>query len=183
MKALRRTRSSDYWGLLTTQYIKRETKNYVPRFIAARLIAANPEEYGFTDIEYHEDFTYDEVILTEPLTLDIIAECAGTTPEEIKGLNPELMRWSTPPDASLYALRIPMGTKEAFMENLSSIPPDERFGLQAYTVKKGDTVGKISLRTGVPSGVIMSLNNIGKKALISVGQKLFLPTKKSLRSN
>jgi membrane-bound lytic murein transglycosylase D len=183
MKALSRARSSDYWGLLRTGYIRSETKNYVPRFIAARLIAANPEEYGFTDLEYREDFAYDEVILEEPLTLDIIAECAETTPEEIKSLNPELMRWSTPPEASQYALRIPQGKKEAFLENLLSIPPDRRFGLQAYTVKKGDTVGKISLRTGVPSSVIMSINNIGRKALIHVGQKLYLPTKRSLGSS
>jgi membrane-bound lytic murein transglycosylase D len=182
-RALTRTRSSDYWSLLKTRHIRRETKNYVPKFIAARLIAADPEEYGFTGIEYHEDFVYDEVVLTEPLTLDIIAECAGTTPEEIKELNPELRRWSTPPDVSSYTLRIPLDTRDAFLENLSNMPQDKKFGLWLYTVKKGDTVGRISLRTGVPSGVIMSLNKIGRKALIRVGQKLYLPTKKSLRSN
>lgn len=182
-RALIRTRSNDYWSLLKTRHIRRETKNYVPKFIAARLIAADPEEYGFTGIEYHEGFAYDEVVLTEPLTLDIIAECVGTTPEEIKELNPELRRWSTPPDVSSYTLRIPPDTREAFLENLSNMPQDKKFGLWLYTVKKGDTVGRISLRTGVPSGVIMSLNKIGRKALIRVGQKLYLPTKKSLRSN
>jgi|GEM_PF-6683817 membrane-bound lytic murein transglycosylase D len=182
-KALRRTRSNDYWSLLRTRYIRRETKNYVPKFIAARLIAANPEKYGFYGLKYQQDFVYDEVTLDSPLTLDIIAKCAETTTERIKDLNPELRRWSTPPNVPKYTIRIPKGKKEIFFENLSKIPPEKRFGLRVYTVKKGDTVGKISMRTGVPASVIMSLNKINKKALIRIGQKLYLPTVKSLRRN
>jgi hypothetical protein len=60
-RAIRRTGSKDYWRLLKTSHIRQETKNYVPKFIAARLIAVNPEQYGFGDIKYHDGFTYDEV--------------------------------------------------------------------------------------------------------------------------
>jgi membrane-bound lytic murein transglycosylase D len=174
-RALRRTRSRDYWGLLSTRYIKRETKNYVPSFIAAKLIATNPEEYGFHDIEYEEDFVFDEVELESPLTLDIVAKCAETKVGKIKELNPELRRWSTPPHVQNYRVRIPRGMRERFLSNLSKIPEGKRFTVHVYRVKRGDTVSEIAQKTGVPQRVITSYNKLNRRGFITVGQKLLIP--------
>ncbi|MFA9561436.1 MAG: lytic transglycosylase domain-containing protein, partial [Nitrospirota bacterium] len=46
-RAIRKTGSRDFWKIRRTWYIRRETKDYVPRFIAATLIAKNPTAYGF----------------------------------------------------------------------------------------------------------------------------------------
>ncbi|MBI4691041.1 MAG: lytic transglycosylase domain-containing protein [Nitrospirae bacterium] len=134
LRALNRSKSDDYWSLLGTRHIKRETKEYVPRFIAASTIAINPEEFGFKDIEYHLPLDYDEVTVNKPVDLEVAARCADTTVQVIKELNPELRRWCTPPDMSGYMLRIPAGTKELFLENISGIPDDERFTVETYTV-------------------------------------------------
>jgi membrane-bound lytic murein transglycosylase D len=174
-RALSRTRSHDYWGLLSTRHIKRETKNYVPSFIAAKLIATNPEEYGFHDIKYEEDFVFDEVELESPLTLDIVAKCAETKVEKIKELNPELRRWSTPPHVQNYRVRIPRGMREQFLSNLSKIPEGKRFTVHVYRVKRGDTVSQIAQKTGVPQRVIISYNKLNRRGFITVGQKLLLP--------
>jgi len=176
-KAMKRSNADNYWALLGTSHIKTETKEYVPRFIAANLIAANPQEFGFGDIEYHEPLSFDEVELDSPLDLSVAAECAGTTIEEIKRLNPELRRWCTPPDVSSYALRIPKGTKEHFSEALDSIPENERFTIERYHVNKGDTFARIAKKTGIPVSTILSLNAMEKIMPLKSGRVIYLPPK------
>lgn len=175
LKALNRTKSNDYWALLNTKHIKRETKEYVPRFIAATMIATNPQSYGFENLTYYMPLEYDEVIITAPVDLDVAARCADTTIDAIRELNPELRRWSTPANNSFYVLRIPPGKKDVFMENLSRIPEAERFTVDTYTIKKGDTYKSIAKKTGIPVSVVLELNN-GIQAL-TVGEKIILPPK------
>lgn len=175
LKALNRTKKDDYWELASTSYLKKETKEYVPKFIAARLIAANPEEYGFERIDYHQPFQYDEVMLDHPVDLDLAAKCAETTVDVIRELNPELRRWSTPPNEKPYTLRIPAGKREIFIENLSAIPEGDWFTIDRYKVKKGDTIRKIAAKTGIPLSVILELN--GDIRVIREGDIIYLPPK------
>lgn len=172
-KAINRHGSDDYWDIAQTKYIKRETKEYVPRFIAATLIAENPEDYGVTKSGEAGDFAYEEVILNRSLSIQNIAKIAGTTPERIKALNPELRRKSTPPVKG-YVLRIPFGCKDAFMSGLPGAPTSNEKAERHYVVKKGDTVWKIAKKTGVPHKEILALNNI-KPSRLSIGQRLVIP--------
>jgi membrane-bound lytic murein transglycosylase D len=177
LRALNKTKTDDYWSLLNTRYIKSETKDYVPKFIAASLIATNPGDFGFDDLDYHAPLRYDKVTLTSPVDIEVIAECTETTVDVIKEMNPELRRWCTPPDVSEYALRVPDGTKDVFLKNLSDIPEEKRFSVDLYTVKKGDTFKTISNKTGIPVQVIYDLNNMEKIIPLAAGTKLYLPPK------
>ncbi len=177
MRALKKTKVDDYWSLLPTNQIKRETKDYVPKFIAASLIAYSPEEYGFDDLAIHPPLSYEIVTLHYPIDLAIAADCAETSLEIIRGLNPELRRWCTPPDLSEYDLRIPQGTREIFFKNLSGISEKKRFTVDIYTVKKKDTFRKISKKTGVPVAVILDLNDMEKIMPLTAGTKIYLPPK------
>ncbi|MEJ2684554.1 MAG: transglycosylase SLT domain-containing protein [Candidatus Sulfobium sp.] len=175
LKAMKRGRVDDYWDLRETRHIRRETKNYVPKFIAARIIASNPEDFGFQNVDYKEPLRYDKVKLDSPVDLSVAAECAGTTLEEIRRLNPELRRWCTPPDVQEYTLRIPAGTKEHFLEKLSSLPDKDRFTMERYKVRRGDTLWRISRRIGVPMRIILSLNSMKKIMTLKQGSTLYLP--------
>lgn len=177
LRAIKKSRADDYWDLLDTKHIRNETKEYVPKFIAASMIASNPDDFGFHDIEYNEPLSYDEVELDSPVDLAVVAECADTELEVIKKLNPELRRWCTPPDVAMYMLKIPQGTKDTFLEKLSAVPEEERFTIDRYTVKKSDTFKKIARMTGVPEFVILSLNSMEKIMPLKVGSKIYLPPK------
>jgi membrane-bound lytic murein transglycosylase D len=177
LKAISKTNTDDYWSLLDTKYIRSETKDYVPKFIAASMIANSPEDFGFQELEYHSPLDYDEVVIELPLDLRVVADCAETTLSVIKELNPELRRWCTPPDVSEYTLRIPEGKKDVFFENLSLVPQEERFSIDTYTVKKGDTFKKISRRTGVPVQVVLDLNSTEKIIPLRSGREIYLPPK------
>jgi membrane-bound lytic murein transglycosylase D len=180
IKALRRSNADDYWDLLGTRHIREETKEYVPKFIAASLIANNPKDFGFDDIQYNRPMRYDEVKVEAPIDLSVAAECAGTDLDTIKKLNPELRRWCTPPDVPHYALRIPEGTKETFLKNLANIPDEQRFTIDRYKVKKGDTFRRIARKTGIPASVILALNSTEKILPLRAGSSIYLPPKKML---
>lgn len=181
LKALKRSKSNDYWSLLKTKYIRNETKDYVPKFIAASLIASNPQDFGFENLEYHLPLDYAEVTVESPIDLDVVARCAETTVEEIRELNPELRRWSTPPDVPAYTLRIPAGKKELFLENLAGIPEGQRFTVETYTVKRGDTLSMVARNAGVPVKAILVLNSMSTVKQLKVGTKLYLPPKEKFQ--
>jgi membrane-bound lytic murein transglycosylase D len=186
LKAIKRTNSNDYWALRNSKHIKRETKNYVPSYIAATAIALDPESFGFENIVYHNPLEYDEVVIDSPITLTAVAKFTDTDIEKIKELNPELRRWCTPPNISDYTLKIPAGTRDMFLYNLGNASDDELFYVEFYTVKKGDTIKKISKRFGVPEQAIIDLNSLGKKPSLKAGSKIlipFNPEKKSQASN
>jgi membrane-bound lytic murein transglycosylase D len=174
-RALKKTKTDDYWTLLKTKHIRNETKNYIPKFIAASLIADSPEDFGFEDIKYYPPLIYDTVTLTSPIDLEVAAQCAETSVDIIQELNPELRRWCTPPDVPEYTLRIPPDSRDIFLENLMNIPEEERLTMDSYRVKEGDTFTKIAKKTGFPMQVILDLNNMEKVMLLQIGMKIYIP--------
>ncbi len=177
MRALKSTGADDYWDLLKTRKIHPETKEYVPRYIAATKIARTPHNYGFEGLDYHEPFDFEEVTITEPLDIDIIALAAETTPKVIRELNPELRRWCTPFNERQYTIRVPVGSKELFFENLETIPKEERVSVDTYIIQKGDTIKKVAQKTGFPVGVILAMNSLEGIESLKPGERLNLPPK------
>ncbi len=175
-RAVQRTGTLDYWELRKTRNLARETKEYIPRYLAAKAIAKNPESYGFDEIEYEEPFSYDVVEVDVPVGLDVAAKCCGTDTGTIKDLNPELRRWCTPPNTPGYKLRVPKGTSELFAANFEKLPKSERSGWSEYVVRRGDTLGLIAGKYNVPISEIARMNNIRRVSMLSIGQRLVIPT-------
>lgn len=176
-RALDRINGSDYYDLYNTRRIADETKNYVPKFIAASLIAADPESHGFDNIEYEKNLSYDEAVLWEPIDLDVAAKCAGTSLKTIRELNPELTMWCTPPNVKSYILKIPKDTLMTFLENLSKLSPEERKApVRVYAARRGENAEKIARRFGVPVSVVAELNGIRSvRSRIRPGARITLP--------
>jgi len=172
-RAVLRTRSEDFWDLKASRYIRRETKNYVPKYMAATIIAKNPEAYGFA-VQPYDLFVYDEVTLTESTDLRLVAQCAGTTYEVIKELNPELKRWVTPPDATSYVLRVPKGTAAVFNANFAAVPADQKIRWERHLVAKGETLSGIAKQYNTSADSIRDINNL-KKGRIIPGKHILIP--------
>jgi membrane-bound lytic murein transglycosylase D len=177
MKALRRSDADDYWSLLRTRQIRDETKNYVPQYYAARLIAYAPEEYGFTRLTYQEPLEFDEVTIEKPLDVEVIAACTDATVKEIRELNPSLRRWSTPLNVDRYTLRIPKGTKDLFFENLARIPDEECLSYDTYTMKKGETVRTVAKKLNIPVSALLELNDLSGLEQLKPGSQIKVPPK------
>lgn len=176
-RAIKKANNDDFWHLKSAQKIPKETREYVPRYIAASMIASAPEEYGFHNLKYHEPLKYEEVTLHSPVDIDIIAQCAETTAKEIRELNPELRRWSTPPNLPSYTIKLPQGSKDIFIENLSKIPVEKRFSIDTYRVKKGDNLKKVAKNIGVPINVILAMNSMAGIKTLKAGEDIKIPPK------
>ena len=96
----------DYWAAYP--YLPRETRGYVPGFIATTMINLSPEEFGFQTNYGKDPYSYETVEVDGLMSLEILAEAMGVSTETLKGYNPELLRWATPPGTK-YALKVPVG--------------------------------------------------------------------------
>ena len=181
INAMKRYRTEDFWELTKYRYLKRETKDYVPQMIAAALIAKDPEKYGFVDIEYQEAFRYEKVNVPAVTDLRLIAKACEVSVEEIKDLNPELLRWCTPPDSQEYEIRIPFGKKDLFLKNFEAIPRHDKFQFKTHIVRKGDTLGGIARLYRVDLEPILELNRLKRSSLLSIGMNLIIPVPKDAR--
>jgi len=172
-RAVLRTRSEDFWDLKASRYIRKETKNYVPKYMAATIIAKNPEAYGFT-VSSFDPFKYDETVIEDSTDLRLIAKCANCTYEEIKELNPELRRWITPPQADRYTLRLPSGRKEIFLANYAAIPPEQKIKWERHEVKRGETLAALAKEYNTSPEAICDINGLKKKR-ITPGKHILIP--------
>jgi membrane-bound lytic murein transglycosylase D len=171
--AIQRSQTNDFWSLSQKTSLKQETRNYVPKFIAAALIAGAPEKYGFSDLVYEAPFDYDEVITHRPLTLPTVANLARTTVGNIKELNPELLRNVTPPSEGGFSLRVPSGSGEIFNQAYRAQFDSTSVKVVNYTVKKGETVAAIAKRYHLRINQIMEANDL-KTPQLRMGQQLLI---------
>ncbi len=120
-RALDKTNAESFWEIAQTKHLRRETKEYVPRIMAATIIAKNPDQYGFSQdsLDAHQ---FEEVVISRPLLLRDIAKVSGVPFEELRRLNPELLKDVTPPGDTDYHLKVPVGTKETVEQKLEQVP-------------------------------------------------------------
>ncbi|GAB4437201.1 MAG: hypothetical protein OHK0040_08510 [bacterium] len=117
MRTMSSTGSKDFWDVIAHRKIKKETKEYVPRFVAATLIAKEPEEHGFDDVEYETNIEYEEVALPPKTTLSSIAKAIDVEEELIKNLNPSIKHGFLPPD-TYYPVKVPKEKKELLLSKI-----------------------------------------------------------------
>lgn len=179
-RALAMYNASDFWEITAEHchYIKEETKQYVPKMIAAALIAKEPGKYGFINIYYQDPLSFDEAAVPGNVELKDVAAACGVGVETIVDLNPELKRWVTPPGVSSYTLRIPEGTKEKLLDNYAQLSKPKPVIVYAeHRVKKGERLASIAKRYGVKAGVIARANRIKIGSHLNAGLVLLIPKK------
>ena len=162
----------DYWEAYP--YLPRETRGYVPGFIAATMIAMNPEGFGFAEPEPGIPYRYDVAEVAGLMPLEELAKAAGVSVQELKDLNPELLRWATPPGDS-YPLKIPYGTRSLFITAYEQIPKDQRVSEVAmHTVRSGENLGIIARKYGTTVRELYSSNE-KLSSTIYPGQIIMVP--------
>jgi membrane-bound lytic murein transglycosylase D len=167
LRAIDMYNSNDFWELAEGSYLKRETKDYVPKLLAAAIIAKDPAKYGFADIAYLPPIELDTVNIPSRTDLDLVARLTGVSYETIRELNPELTKGCTPPNYPNYELKLPKGKKDLFLLSYEKIPKEERFVERVvytrYRARKGDTIASIARRFGVEPAIVAAVNSLSLK--------------------
>jgi membrane-bound lytic murein transglycosylase D len=162
----------DYWVIYP--HLPRETRGYVPSFIATTMIATNPEQFGFQKKYDEKPFEYETVDIIGSYDLTVLADAAGIDVNTLKEYNTALLRWATPPGNSAYPLRLPLGTKDSFLANFKELPKSEQMQVFVHEVQRGESLGKIASKYGVTVRDIYESNErLGK--FIHPGQELVVP--------
>lgn len=181
-RAINKYETDDFWELAKGTYLKRETKEYVPKLLAATIIAKDPDKYGFTEIAAVPLIEFDTVTVDSRTDLELVARLTGTTYQTIKELNPALRHWCTPPNYPDYELKIPKGTGDLFLQGIAVIPEEQRFSekklYSRYKAGKRDTLKLVAKRFGLTAGELADLNSIGRTTKI-VGKTLVIPARHS----
>ena len=163
-----------FFRLYDTKLIRRETKDYVPKLIAAALIAKQPERYGFT-VTPVTPLVYDSIVVPTTTGLDVIARLADTTVAAIRELNPQYLRLATPPGAA-SVVRLPQGRGEATVAAYADLPPEKRVTFIEHFVARGETMGGIARRYRVSQRLLADANPKVKPSRMRPGQRLIVPT-------
>jgi len=171
-RQMKRQKTGDFWKLK----LKKQTENYVPLYMAATIIAKNPEEYGFS-VEYDDPLDFDVVNVNKALDLKVVADALNVSVDTIKELNPKLLRGVTPPDYKNFPLRIPKGTKALFTTKYNEIPEKDLYVF--HKIKWGETVSSIAKKYGVSPFSIIQENNLSRRYRIYAGDYLKIPGLKS----
>ena len=173
-RAMKKAGSANFWKI--RRFIPRETRNYVPQYIAATIIGANPAKFGFENIRYEKPYDTKKYFVDEAIDLSVIAKCAGVSTSFIKELNPALVQHCTPPSGyGGYYLRVPSITYDAFVENIKNVPDDAKIQYIYHVVKKGETLSEIAYRYKIRTSHLAKFNHISVNSRIYPGVKLKIP--------
>lgn len=175
--------SRDFWTIAETRLLPKETRNYIPKYLAARMIAKNPERFGFTDLNYSEGMRYAEVVASQTVNLKTFADELGLSYDEVRYLNPMYVTEFAPSfNGKSITLRVPTNMAEkapqaiakAYVTDsrmIAAVKSNEHY---RYRVRRGDNLSKIARKHGTSVANIKRLNGLKSNA-VRVGQYIKVP--------
>ncbi len=170
-KRMARYNVAEFWDL---PRLPRQTRSYVPTYLAAVTIASDLEKYGFDDIQPEAPIEFDTVTVNQSIDLTVIAKAVGSNYKEIKSLNPAILRWCTPPDVDKWQLYLPAGTRDTFLSKYDSLPKSEKRNWVRHRIRSGEALSTIARRYGVSVSEVKKFNKLNSN-LIRAGRTLMIP--------
>jgi len=173
-RAIERTGYADFWELQKLHALPKQTQNYVPIIIALALVAKAPGLYGvrFTPEKAPQVET---VRLERPVSLSLAADATGADLDDLRLLNPELLRGVTPNEIG-FELKLPAGMAKNFEENIQQVPEDKWTTWRLHTVAEGEALADVAQRYRVTLSALEAANHLEAHASVSAGFVLDVPT-------
>lgn len=171
---LKKYNTNDFWELAEKKYLHLETKRYVPKLIAAIIIAKNPEKYGFTDIAYEKPLAYDTLEVGPGLSVNALALVSGCSEKEIRLLNQELKTDRTPLNQKKYHVKIPKDSYSQAVANMDRLHSVVRTGYKTHIIAKNDTLTAICNTYKINKTTLLKVNNL-RSGKLQQGQHLRIP--------
>ncbi|MEO8560940.1 MAG: transglycosylase SLT domain-containing protein [bacterium] len=166
-----------FFVLAEKDYLRNETREYVPQLIAAALIAKEPTRYGM-ELKPRAPLAYDSVRVPASTPLAAIAKAANAPLRDIADLNSQLLRGMTPP-RDPYLVRVPVGSGSGFDSAFAALPSEVRAATIVVETKKGDTAERLAREFGIPTSAISAFNPSMrrlKSGRLAPEQRLLIPS-------
>ncbi len=171
-RSIQKAKSKDFWKV--RKYFRRETKEYVPRFVAATIIAMNPERFGFEPLRYKEPIPIVKFPVPQGVLLETIAYYSRISIDTLRLLNPELVKDMTPPAYENYPLVVPLDRLNDIEIGLIHLPASERKYFIAYKAHGGESVKTLAKKHQVDANALYAFNGL-KSWTLQKGAVLMIP--------
>jgi len=181
-RSIRKSKTRDFWKISKTRFLPKETKNYVPKMLAALILAKNPEKHGF-DVKKdpRKMIPHEGVHLDKPIDLAEVSNKLNIPLKTIKYWNPELRKNITPPPSQLkksngtYYLRLPPEHVEAFETIKPQLALIEVKDILLHKISSGDTLYQIARRYKVPMKKLLKINPNLSPRTLRIGKQIAVP--------
>jgi len=170
IRRIRMYGGKDFWDI--DEYLSRETRNYVPNFLATVSIVKELLKEEHFD---YDTVNFDILKVKKPLSLSLLSEITGIPYKTLKDMNPHLKKGKTPPYPGVYNIYLPKGYKETVEIALEKISTVNYYALKEYVVKKGDTPASIAEKFGISKSELLSINKLEPEA-IKAGMVIKIPS-------
>lgn len=171
-RSIKQAKSKDFWKV--RKYFRRETKEYAPRFVAATIIAMNPERFGFEPIRYKEPIPIVKFPVPQGIALSTIAHYSRISLDTLVMLNPELVKGMTPPAYDNYPLVVPLDRLNDIEIAMTHLPPSERKHFIAHKARGGESVKALAKKHQVDANQLYAFNGL-KSWTLQKGAVLMIP--------
>jgi membrane-bound lytic murein transglycosylase D len=170
-----RSGQTDFWAMTRGRAIRKETKGYVPKLMAAAIVTKHQEAFGFRpeEVTPGQWSHYEEVTVPHATDLGALARAVGVAEKDLLELNPELRRSCTPPRP--YTLKVPLGRAAAFAEAWPSVESSARLTFANHRVQRGESLAAVAAGYGVPAGEIARMNGLRPGRRLRAGTDLVVP--------
>jgi membrane-bound lytic murein transglycosylase D len=169
-----------FFSLSDTKYLRPQTRDYVPKLIAAALIGKEPARYGMT-VDSAPPFAYDSVTVPPLTSMAVIATTVGASIADLKDLNPHILRGTTPP-GDPFLVRVPVGAGSlagSLAETIAELPAAERMAVKRVETKKGESMASLAKKAGISAKQLGWYNpkvERLKSGNLRAGQMILVPT-------
>ena len=170
-----------FFDLSERRYLRMETRDYVPKLIAATMIAKDPAMYGFDSVTAMEPLAFDEVTVTGSAGLDVLAQLADTATAALVELNPQYYRRITPP-GERSVVRVPKGAGTLVALRYAELAESERVNFLQHRIRRGETLGLIGRRYRVTVQLLIAANPGIRPRRLGVGQRIAVPVSSAARN-
>jgi membrane-bound lytic murein transglycosylase D len=177
-KAVEKHETTDFWEITKYNTLPRETRDYIPKLLAAAIIAKDPDRFGFINMVYDQpiQFIAEKVPGGTPMT--VISRAASVDLTALRGLNPEILTGVIPPDVTDYVLKLPESLrKDRFREELGAALDKEK-RLQdviIHVCKRRDSLGSILKRYKVTNSDLLLVNSCDQELFVGQGRVIYVP--------
>lgn len=186
-RAMMKHYSRDFWKLRSKKSIPKETREYVPKFMAAQLIAEDPQKYGFTNLNYQKPIEFESVAVHQSISLKKLSKALSLNHKDMKMLNPIYITDYVPvTNKQPVILRVPVGFSEKVSQEVVTASvmsrPKKVNTYVYYKVRWGDTLSKLAQRNRTTVNTIARMNGISSRKVIKAGRVIKLPPRYSSRT-
>jgi membrane-bound lytic murein transglycosylase D len=173
VKGVERTGYADFWELSRLHALPKQTQQYVPIIIALALVGKDPALYG-VEVAAEKPAPTDIIYPKHSIDLHLVADATGADIDDLRQINPELLRNVTPNDPN-FELKLPAGYGEKFQDAISQVPQDKWTSWRLHKVESGETLADIARHYRVTVPAIELANHMQSHATVPAGFLLNIP--------